>query len=138
MNIMTFFMDKLVGRDMQKNLENMKGDFASDYKTIPVIYGEIASKRAITTLAILTIIPIYILIEIYDVGYMDIYFYTCLTTLILFLLKLWKSTTKEEFLLLHNVLKALIGAGVFCIVLIDPSVLWNGRNLILTVAIFWS
>jgi 4-hydroxybenzoate polyprenyltransferase len=28
----------------------------------------------ITALATLTILPVYVLIEIYDVGYMDIYF----------------------------------------------------------------
>ncbi|MDI1257498.1 MAG: geranylgeranylglycerol-phosphate geranylgeranyltransferase [Flavobacterium sp.] len=132
----TFLFLLLLIREMIKDLENMRGDFASDYKTVPIIYGETTSKRAITILATLTIIPVYVLIEIYDVGYMDIYFYLCLITLIFFLIKLWKSNTKEEFLLLHNVLKVLIGAGVFCIVLIDPSVLWHGRNLLMAIRFF--
>jgi 4-hydroxybenzoate polyprenyltransferase len=127
----TFLYLLLLIREMIKDLENIKGDLASDYKTIPIIYGEAISKKVITVLTILTIVPVYVLIEIYDVGYMDIYFYVCLIILIFCLLYLWKSDKKEQFLLLHNVLKLLIVAGVFSIVLIDPSVLWHGRNLLM-------
>ncbi|RED25262.1 4-hydroxybenzoate polyprenyltransferase [Flavobacterium cutihirudinis] len=120
----------LLIREMIKDLENLKGDLANNYRTIPIIYGEKVSKQIITTLTFLTIIPVYILVNIYDVGYMDIYFYICLGVLLFFLLYLWKSNSKEQFLMLHNVLKFLIVAGVFCIVLINPSVLWHGRQLI--------
>jgi 4-hydroxybenzoate polyprenyltransferase len=117
-------------REMIKDLENIKGDLASDYHTIPVIYGENASKAIITILTVLTVIPVYLLIDIYDVGQMDIYFYACLIVLVFFLIKLWPSQTRAEFLTLHNVLKFLIVAGVFCIVLIEPSVLVHGRNML--------
>jgi 4-hydroxybenzoate polyprenyltransferase len=120
----------LLIREMIKDLENLKGDLANDYKTIPIIYGEIVSKKIITFLSVLTIIPIYVLIEIFDVGYMDIYFYSCLIFMIFFLQYLWKSNEKEQFVLLHNVLKFLIVAGVFSIVLINPSVLWHGKELL--------
>jgi 4-hydroxybenzoate polyprenyltransferase len=120
----------LLIREMIKDLENLKGDLANDYKTIPIVYGEVISKKIITTLTLLTIVPVYVLIEIYDVGYMDIYFYSCFIILIFFLLYLWKSTTKEQFVNLHNVLKLLIVAGVFCIVLINPSVLLHGERLL--------
>ena len=117
-------------REMIKDLENIKGDIANNYQTIPVRFGEQISKRIITILTISTIIPIYILIEKYDVGYMDIYFYISLIILIFFLLKLWKSQTQPEYVQLHVVLKILIVAGVFCIVLINPSVLINGKALL--------
>lgn len=120
----------LLIREMIKDLENLKGDLANDYRTIPIIYGEKVSKQIITTLTFLTIIPVYILVDVYDVGYMDIYFYICFVVLLFFLLYLWKSNSKEQFLILHNVLKFLIVAGVFCIVLINPSVLWHGKELI--------
>jgi 4-hydroxybenzoate polyprenyltransferase len=87
-------------------------------------------KQIITALATLTILPVYVLIEIYDVGYMDIYFYSSLIILIFFVLYLWNSNRKGQYLLLHNVLKFIIVAGVFCIVLINPSVLWNGKKLL--------
>jgi len=119
----------LLIREMIKDLENIKGDLANDYQTIPILYGETVSKKIITFLSVLTVIPVYILIEKFDIGYMDIYFYSCLIVLIFFLLYLWKSTTKEQFLLLHNVLKFLIVAGVFCIVLINPVLLFHFKNL---------
>ena len=120
-------------REMIKDLENLKGDLANDYRTIPIIYGEEVSKKIITVLTILTIVPVYFLINVYDVGYMDIYFYSCFIVLIFFLLYLWKWNTKEHYLVLHNVLKFLIVSGVFCIVLINPSVLWHGKKILMTI-----
>jgi 4-hydroxybenzoate polyprenyltransferase len=117
-------------REMIKDLENLKGDMANNYQTIPVRFGEKISKQVITFLTIFTIAPVYVLIEIYDVGYMDIYFYISLMVLIFFLLKLWKSETQKDYIKLHNILKSIIVAGVFCIVLIDPSVLLNGKTLL--------
>ena len=128
----TFLFLLLLIREMIKDLENIKGDLVDNYRTIPIIYGEAASKKMISLLSLLTLIPVYILIEIYDVGYMDIYFYSSLIILIFFLKYLWKSNTKAEFLLLHNVLKFLIVSGVFCIILINPSVLWHGKKLLLS------
>ncbi|PKB17101.1 geranylgeranylglycerol-phosphate geranylgeranyltransferase [Flavobacterium sp. 5] len=120
-------------REMIKDLENLKGDFANNYKTIPIIYGEEIAKKIITTLTLLTVIPVYFLINIYDVGYMDIYFYFGFIILIFFLLYLWKWQTKAQYVMLHNVLKFLIVAGVFCIVLINPSVLWHGKKVLMTI-----
>jgi 4-hydroxybenzoate polyprenyltransferase len=40
--------------EMIKDLEN-KGDLANNYKTIPIVYGEMVSKQIITALATLTI-----------------------------------------------------------------------------------
>lgn len=126
----TFLFLLILIREMIKDLENIKGDVANDYQTIPVRFGEKVSKQVITVLTISTILPVFILIDKYDVGYMDIYFYISLIVLIFFLLKLWKSQTHNEYLQLHNILKSLIVAGVFCIVLIDPTVLVNGRALL--------
>ena len=112
----------LLIRELIKDLENILGDFTTNYQTIPVVYGEKVSKYLITILSFLTVIPVYFLIELEDVGYMDIYFYSCFIVLIFFLIYLWKSQSKEDYLLLHNVLKILIVLGVFCIVLIEPSV----------------
>jgi 4-hydroxybenzoate polyprenyltransferase len=126
----SFLFLLLLIREMIKDLENLKGDLANNYKTIPIVYGEKFSKNIISVLIITTVLPVYILIEIYDVGYMDTYFYGCLIVLVIFVLALQKATQKEQFLRLHNVLKFLIVAGVFCIVLINPSVLWHGKRLL--------
>jgi len=120
----------LLIREMVKDLENLAGDFVADYKTIPVVYGEKTSKKIITFLACLTIFPVYMLIEISDVGYMDIYFYGCMILLVFFIIRLWSSDARPQYLQLHNMLKFLIVAGVICIVLIEPSVLIHGRNML--------
>ena len=120
----------LIIREIIKDLENIKGDIANDYQTIPVMFGESTAKKIITLLTVLTIIPIYFLVEIFEVGYMDIYFYMSLIILIFFLQKLWKSNSKPDYLKLHNMLKFVVVSGVFCIVLIDPEVLVNGRRLL--------
>jgi 4-hydroxybenzoate polyprenyltransferase len=118
----TFLFLLLLIREMIKDLENIKGDLANDYKTIPILHGELTSKKIITFLTLLTVFPVYLLIEKFEIGNMDLYFYSCLLFLLLFILKLWKSDLKEHYLLLHNLLKFLIVSGVFSIILIDPSI----------------
>ncbi len=119
-------------REFVKDLENIEGDLVANYKTIPVLFGEEVAKYTITFLTILSVIPVYFLVDVFDVGYMDIYFYISYLVLILFLLKLWKSKTKQEFVRLHFLIKLVIVAGVFCIVLIEPEVLLHGKKLIST------
>lgn len=126
----TFLFLLILIREIIKDLENIKGDVANDYLTIPVKYGEEFAKKTITLLTIATIIPVYFLVEVYDVGYMDIYFYISLIILIFFLLLLWKSNSKPHYLQLHNILKFLVVSGVFCIVLINPQVLIHGKTLL--------
>ena len=126
----TFLFLLILIRELIKDLENIEGDLIADYKTMPVVFGEKRAKSIISILTILTLIPVYFLIEIYNVGYMDIYFYVSLIILILFLIYLWKSDSKPDYLRLHNILKFLVVSGVFCIVLIDPEVLIHGRNLL--------
>ena len=118
----TFLFLLLLIREMIKDLENIKGDLANDYKTIPILHGELTSKKIITFLTLLTVFPVYLLIEKFEIGNMDLYFYSCLLFLLLFLLKLWKSDLKVHYLSLHNLLKFLIVSGVFSIILINPSI----------------
>lgn len=126
----TFLYLLILTRELIKDLENIKGDFVADYRTIPVMFGERVSKIIIASLVFLTVIPVYLLIEVYDVGYMDTYFYAGMLVIIWFLILLTKAENQKEYLRLHNILKFLIVAGVFCIVLIDPSVLVHGRKLL--------
>jgi 4-hydroxybenzoate polyprenyltransferase len=39
------FLTLLLIREMIKDLENLKGDLANNYKTIPIVYGEMVSKK---------------------------------------------------------------------------------------------
>ena len=118
-------------REMIKDLENIEGDLSNNYQTIPVNYGENFSKKIISLLLIFTIVPGYFLINVYDVGYMDIYFYISYILLLIFVLKLWKSEGKVDYIKLHFLLKIILLAGVICIVLIKPTVIENGQKLLL-------
>lgn len=110
-------------RELVKDLENLKGDLAANYQTIPVAYGEKYSKIAISISALLTLIPAYLLIEIYPSGYMNIYLYVLLIALLLGLRYLWKASTSREYFIIYNGLKALIVLGVFSVILIDSALL---------------
>ncbi|PQV51394.1 4-hydroxybenzoate polyprenyltransferase [Jejuia pallidilutea] len=112
-------------RELTKDLENIKGDIAQNYITIPVAYGEKMSKIMLTLLAAATLIPMYLLLFRFEVGYMYLFFYLSLFLLVLFLILLWRSTTKIQYLILHNILKFIILAGVVSILLIDVNVILN-------------
>lgn len=126
----TFLYLLILVRELIKDLENLAGDLVANYRTIPVMLGERRAKIIIAALIALTVIPVYLLIEVYDVGYMDIYFYAGMLVIIYFLYRLWDANGKTDYLLLHNLLKGLIVAGIFSIVLIDPEVLVHGRQLL--------
>jgi len=109
-------------RELTKDLENIKGDLAQNYQTIPIVYGERVSKMMLTVLAVLTLAPSSLLIWRFDVGQMKWFFYLSVFFLLVFVLLLWKSNSKIHYLVLHNILKFIIVAGVFSIVLINVNV----------------
>ena len=112
-------------RELTKDLENLKGDLLQGYKTIPVAYGEKVTKTMLTVLTLITLVPTYLLVFYFKVGHMIYFFYASILLLVLFLIILWKSSTKTHYLILHNILKFIIVAGVFSIVLIDVEVVLN-------------
>ena len=121
----TFLFLIISMRELVKDLENLKGDFVQNYRTIPVVYGERTSKRMLTVLAILTLIPIYFLLTSFNIGYMYLYFYGSILALMVFLVFLWFSARKLHYILLHTILRLVIVIGVFSIVLIDVDLLLN-------------
>lgn len=115
----TFLYLMIVMRELVKDLENMQGDLVQNYQTIPLVYGEKWSKFFLGVCTVLTLIPIYLLVTRFETGYMNYYFYVSFLLLIIFLLMLYFSKAKWQYLLLHNILKLIIVAGVFSILLID-------------------
>jgi len=112
----------ILAREMIKDLENMKGDMAQNYRTIPIIYGVKASKWCIALLVLLTLLPTALLFTKFDVGYMNYYFVGCILLLLLFLILLVNAHSKKHFVWLHNILKFIIIVGIFSILLIDVDV----------------
>ncbi|MBQ4912988.1 geranylgeranylglycerol-phosphate geranylgeranyltransferase [Maribacter sp. MMG018] len=115
----------ILSREIIKDLENMSGDMAQNYRTIPIIYGVGVSKMLITILILLTLIPSLLLIFKFDVGYMHYYFAGCIVLLILFLFILFRSNTKKQYVWLHNIIKLIIVVGVFSILLINVNLVLN-------------
>lgn len=112
-------------RELTKDLENITGDLTLNYQTIPIVYGENASKKMLTVLASLTLVPIYLVLFKFEIGYMYLYFYLSIVLLVIFIILLWKSKTKLHYLIGHNILKFILVLGVFSILLIDVNLLLN-------------
>ena len=117
----TFLFITISMRELVKDLENLKGDLLQKYHTIPVIYGSLVSKKILTFLSILALLPTYLLIVKFDIGAMDFYFLGSIIALLIFVILLWKSNKKLHYLVLHNILKFIVVIGVFCIFLINAN-----------------
>ncbi len=119
------FLFLIIGmRELIKDLENLRGDLAQNYQTLPVVLGETVSKKFYTLLTIITIVPVAVLILYYEIGYMSYYFTFITGALLVCLPLLWSSRRKREYLLIHFILKIIIVAGVFSILLIDlPAIM---------------
>ena len=121
----TFLFLLIAMREVVKDLENMKGDMAQNYQTIPLVYGERTAKRMLTLLGVLTLVPTLLLIFKFPIGHMYLYFYGIILALIVFIAVLWNSNRKLHYIILHGILKFVIVIGVFSIVLLDVDVLLN-------------
>ncbi|WP_424002918.1 geranylgeranylglycerol-phosphate geranylgeranyltransferase [Maribacter sp. IgM3_T14_3] len=115
----------ILAREMIKDLENISGDLAQNYRTIPIIYGTRISKLLISLLILLTLVPSLLLIFKFDVGYMNFYFMLCVVLLVSFIFLLFKAKTRKDYVWLHNILKLIIVMGVFGILLIDVNLVLN-------------
>lgn len=122
----TFLFLVISIRELVKDLENMRGDFVQNYRTIPVVYGIKFTKRIASLLMLLTTIPVFVLLfGDFEIGYMYYFFIFGFVVLMIFWISLWRSQSKIQYVLLHNLLKLVIVVGVFSILLIDVDVVLN-------------
>ena len=119
----SFLFFVLLVRELIKDLENLEGDIVLNYITLPIKYGERFTKMLISLITIFTLPPIYFLLKYPEIGLMKYYFYFSIIVLFLFIILLWRSNSKKGYILLHNILKLLIIAGVFSLMFIDTSVI---------------
>jgi len=108
----------ILAKDIIKDLENLKGDFTLNYKTIAVVYGEKFTKVVISIIVLISYLNAINLVLNFDIGLMFYYYYLCLFILAYVLIILWRSRTKKDYLIIHNIMRALIILGIFSIVLI--------------------
>ena len=118
-----FLFFVLMIRELTKDLENIKGDIAQNYQTIPIKYGEYFTKMLITLLIVFTLDPIYFLWKYPEIGMMKYYFYFVGVVFVIFLFLLWKAKSKKDYVILHNIIKLIIVVGVLSLMLLDTSVI---------------
>lgn len=106
-------------REVVKDLENLSGDIALGYHTIPIKYGEKNTRKLLQLFVIGTISVTIMLIFRFSLGKMDYYFGFSMLILLAFSALLVNAKKKKHYLRLHNLLKTLIVVGVASIVLID-------------------
>lgn len=115
----------ILSRELIKDMENMAGDLVQNYRTIAVRFGPEVSKKYVTILILLALVPTYLLIRYFEIGYMNSYFVASSLLLLLFLVLLWRARIKPHYIWLHNILKFIIVSGVFGILLIDIDLVLN-------------
>lgn len=119
----SFLFFILLIKELIKDLEKLKGDFALNNQTIAVKYGEYFTKLLITLISVLTLSPIYFLMKYPEIGGMKYYFYSSIAVLLFFVIFLWLVQTSKNYRMLHWLIKLLIFAGVFSLALIDYTIL---------------
>jgi 4-hydroxybenzoate polyprenyltransferase len=110
-------------RELVKDLENLKGDLTLDYKTIPVVYGEKTAKIMITFLVMVNVLVTIYLLNTYDLGRMNYFFYGSVSLLFIVVFLVVLSKSQRQYVRIHNLLKLLILLGVFSITLLNPSLI---------------
>lgn len=113
----------LLIRELVKTLENMNGDILTNHQSIPIKYGVNFTKGLSTSLSVLILIPIYILWQYPEIGWMKVYFLAAVLFLPVFVLLLWNSSTTKRYIILHSLLKLMILAGIFSLIFIDTSLI---------------
>ena len=109
----------LLLKELTKDLKNLVGDFTQNYQTIPVVFGEGFSRIVISLITFINILLIFNLFINFSAGYMFIYYVTSLLLLCFFIIKLYNSKKVSDYLELHNILRLIIGLGVFSIFLLE-------------------
>jgi 4-hydroxybenzoate polyprenyltransferase len=112
-------------RELAKDLENIKGDLTLNYKTVPVVYGEKATKLMMSILIALNCLVSVLLVFYFELRLMHSFFIGATVYLIFLLFMIWNAQRQQDYNRIHNFLKLLILAGVFSILLLDPALILN-------------
>lgn len=113
----TYLFFFILSRDIVKDLENFKGDWVHRYQTIPVVYGNRATKIIISFCLLGSVWPNVILLQ-QPLGIMHYYFMMSIPFIFGLIVFLWFIKNQKGYLWLHNMIKAWIFVGVISIALI--------------------
>lgn len=110
-------------RTMLKDLHNLKGDLAQNYRTVPVEYGETTTKVLLSLLALATLTIAMLLLRYFELGYMYYYFVFSMLSIVFLIVSLWWSQKAWQYAVLQVLLKLMLVLGAFSVALIDVPLL---------------
>jgi 4-hydroxybenzoate polyprenyltransferase len=119
----SFLFFLLMVKELIKDLENLKGDMLYNYQTIVTHYGEYFTRLLISVVILLSLVPVYFIVQYPEVGLMKYYFAFAVFGLTLIAVLIWFSKSNAQYVFLHNVIKIIILVGVFSLMFIDTSVI---------------
>ena len=106
-----------LGREIIKDVEDMKGDSEEGVKTLPIRYGVRAALSSATAiyilLIILTVLPY--LAEVYNQAYLIIVIAGVDSVLLFTIIKMWRNPQSRQLHFLSNLLKADMIVGLIAI-----------------------
>jgi 4-hydroxybenzoate polyprenyltransferase len=109
-------------REIVKDIEDIKGDYKLNMRTLPIIFGV---QRILKVVSILTLIPIFLLLLIIlnlDIYYLALTIYlavTCLVPLMYVSVKLWKLKSYKKIHKISMFLKIIMFLGINSIIIIS-------------------
>lgn len=120
----------LLVKELIKDLENLAGDFANGYQTIPIVYGEQTSKKLSVLLLFMQLLLSTYLVNAYDTGLMKYYFYLSVAVALILSICILRAHTKKAYLHIHLTIKYWLVIGVLSIMLLNPSVILHGKKVV--------
>jgi 4-hydroxybenzoate polyprenyltransferase len=117
--IFAFFMTLI--REIIKDIEDMKGDYALKMKTLPILIGVDRTKNIVLVISSLVFLFILLILK-EEVLHLPLLFWYAILFIIapfaLFLYKLFISKTTKDFHLLSNIIKFIMFFGILSMSLI--------------------
>ena len=105
-------------REFVKDLYNIKGDMAQNYKTFPVVWGERKTKQLISVLIFCALLVVAVLRTFFDLNAMGYYFLAAAIFLALLWVLLWRVQTTRHMGLLLQFVRLIILLGIISLPLL--------------------
>ncbi len=109
-------------REFTKSLHNLKGDLAQNYRTFPVVWGERKTKQLISALMGCAFLVVLILGRFFELHAMRFYFALSIVFLLVFVVLLWRFSSKRQFGLLVQFIRLIILLGVISLPLLRITI----------------
>ncbi|MGB0255243.1 MAG: geranylgeranylglycerol-phosphate geranylgeranyltransferase [Flavobacteriaceae bacterium] len=114
----TFLYTLISIREFVKDLYNLKGDMAQNYRTFPVVWGERKTKQLITILVFCALLVIVLLNAFFTLNAMGYYFVFAFGFLLVFPLFLWRISATPHMGMLLQCVRLIIFLGIISLPLL--------------------